>query len=143
MSAPFQIQRRVEFSETDAAGIAHFSVFFLYMEQAEHALLRHLGLSVMRSDEDAVIGWPRVSAQCDFSSSVQFEDILDVAVCVEKLGKRSVTYGIEFTHDGQKIASGKMTSVCCRIEPEKPPRSIPIPEPFVERLRQFTPGHDR
>lgn len=45
----FTWNRRVEFAETDAAGIVHFSSFFLYMEQAEHALFRSLGLSIFRN----------------------------------------------------------------------------------------------
>lgn len=47
----FHWRRRVEFSETDMAGIAHFSSFIIYMEQAEHALLRSLGTSVFRASE--------------------------------------------------------------------------------------------
>ena len=46
MSSAFLWERRVEFHETDAAGIAHFSSLLIFMEQAEHALLRSLGLSV-------------------------------------------------------------------------------------------------
>ncbi|MEL7264077.1 MAG: hypothetical protein AAFP69_04590, partial [Planctomycetota bacterium] len=45
---PFSIQRRVEFRDTDAAGIVHFSAFFPFMETAEHAFLRSLGLSVFQ-----------------------------------------------------------------------------------------------
>ena len=45
MSA-FSFERRVEFCETDSAGIAHFSSLAIYMEQAEHALFRSLGLTV-------------------------------------------------------------------------------------------------
>ena len=36
-------ERRVLFYETDAAGIVHFSWFFRYMEEAEHALWREAG----------------------------------------------------------------------------------------------------
>ncbi|MCA9225545.1 MAG: acyl-CoA thioesterase, partial [Planctomycetales bacterium] len=64
MGERFRTQRRVEFCETDAAGIAHFSAFFTYMEQAEHALLRELGTSVVRHEGEAVVSWPRVSASC-------------------------------------------------------------------------------
>lgn len=44
--AAFSFERRVEFCETDAAGIAHFSSLAIYMEQAEHALIRSVGISV-------------------------------------------------------------------------------------------------
>ncbi|MGY8650976.1 MAG: acyl-CoA thioesterase, partial [Verrucomicrobiia bacterium] len=54
----FIITRRVEFSETDAAGIVHFANFYRYMEYAEHAFFRSLGRSIVDLDLD--IGWPRV-----------------------------------------------------------------------------------
>ena len=41
-----RLTRRVQFYETDAAGIVHFSWFFRYMEEAEHALWREAGLSI-------------------------------------------------------------------------------------------------
>jgi len=50
----FHWRRRVEFAETDMAGIAHFSSFVIYMEQAEHALLRSLGTSVFGAPVSAV-----------------------------------------------------------------------------------------
>jgi acyl-CoA thioester hydrolase len=135
MNASFHVQRRVEFCETDAAGIAHFSAFFLYMEQAEHAFLRDAGLSVFLQDPDGTITWPRVNAQCDYVDAVRFEDMLDVEVSVLRLGQKSVTYGFEFTANGRRIASGKMTSVCCRVLPHQPPQSMAIPEWIADRLR--------
>ena len=65
MAEPFRVTRLVEFGDTDMAGIAHFSVFFRYMEAAEHAYLRSLGLSVAMEWEGERVGFPRVSAACD------------------------------------------------------------------------------
>jgi 4-hydroxybenzoyl-CoA thioesterase/acyl-CoA thioester hydrolase len=142
MSAPFRSRRRVEFCETDAAGIAHFSVFFTYMEQAEHALLRHIGLSVVLDDEEGEISWPRVNASCEYEDAVRFEDLLDIAVRIEHLGERSITYAFEFAREGHEIANGKITAVCCRIERGQAPRSIEIPEWISERLRVYmSAGH--
>ena len=42
---PLTCRRRVEFRDTDAAGIAHFSAFFFWMESAEHELLRAAGVA--------------------------------------------------------------------------------------------------
>ena len=64
----FRTTRRVEFSDTDAAGIAHFTAFFRFMEQAEHELLRSVGLSVFMPVDGEEITWPRVSSKCDFRS---------------------------------------------------------------------------
>lgn len=137
MHPSFVIQRRVEFCETDAAGIAHFSAFFQYMEQAEHALLRHLGLSVVWHDEEGTITWPRVNAQCNYTDAVKFEHVLDVAVRVERLGTKSVTYGFEFTRDNHPVATGKITSVCCRLSNQQAPVAMPIPEWIAEKLRTY------
>lgn len=137
MHPSFVVQRRVEFCETDAAGIAHFSAFFQYMEQAEHALLRHLGLSVIWQDEQGTISWPRVNVQCDYLDAVTFEHLLDVAVRVERLGTKSVTYGFEFTLGPKRVAAGKITAVCCRIHHGQPPMAIPIPAAIASRLRTY------
>ncbi len=138
MSAPFRLQRRVEFCETDAAGIAHFSSFFLFMEQAEHALLRNLGLSVHQQDSEGLLSWPRVHAACDYLSPVRFEQILDVAVSVERLGEKSATYAFDFSLAGRPVAKGKVTTVCCRVVPDQPPRAVPIPAWIAELLRRHS-----
>lgn len=142
MHPSFVVSRRVEFCETDAAGIAHFSAFLIYMEQAEHALLRHLGLSVVQPTPDGrTISWPRVSVHCDFMGAVKFEEVLDVAVGIERLGAKSVTYRFEFTRSGatgsEPVASGKIVAVCCELRSDEPPKGIPIPDWIVDRLRTY------
>lgn len=134
MGQSFHTTRRVEFRDTDAAGIAHFSVFFVYMEQAEHELLRHLGLSVMFHDESGKISFPRVGARCDYQRAVKFEDVIDIEVSIVRLGTKSVTYEFNFTHQGQAVASGQTTTVCCRLSDTAPPESIPIPGWIAEKL---------
>src|SRR6185295_6570825 len=56
----YRLKRRVLFYETDLAGIVHFSCYFRYMEEAEHALWRQAGLSI--APKGAEIGFPRVAA---------------------------------------------------------------------------------
>jgi len=68
----FRLTRRVHFHETDAAGIVHFSVFFRYMEEAEHAMWRAAGLRI--ATPDAPIGFPRVATSFDFLKPLRFED---------------------------------------------------------------------
>jgi len=110
----FSVQRRVEFRDTDAAGIVHFSAFFPMMESAEHELLRHLGLSVMQPLENGShLTWPRVSASCNYLNSARFEDILTVEVSIAKIGTTSLTYRFLFRRDDLVIARGEITAVCC------------------------------
>jgi YbgC/YbaW family acyl-CoA thioester hydrolase len=123
----FRTTRRVEFADTDMAGIVHFANFFRYMEAAEVEFLRSRGLSVKLTWEGQAIGFPRVSASCDFSAPALFEDVLDIAVRLVRLGRKSVTYGFEFTRSGEPIARGQVSSVCCLIGTGRQLESIEIP----------------
>ncbi len=116
----------------------HFSTFFIYMEQVEHELLRHLGLSVMMRDEQGAISWPRVSAQCEFHAAVRFEDLLEIDASIERLGEKSVSYAFDFTSRGRHVASGSLTSVCCRLAGEGQLASIVIPRPIIDKLTSFS-----
>jgi len=55
----FHYRRRVQFADTDLAGVVHFSWIARYMEEAEHALWREAGLSIV--SPDAPLGFPRVA----------------------------------------------------------------------------------
>jgi len=123
----FRTTRRVEFGDTDMAGIAHFANFFRYMEQAETDLLHTFGISVSWKDGEERLGFPRVSVSCDYKSPARFEDMLDIAVTVEDVGRKSVRYRFDFTREGKEIAIGHITAVYCRHTPERGLESREIP----------------
>jgi acyl-CoA thioester hydrolase len=134
-TASFRTKRRIEFSDTDMAGIVHFANFFRFMEAAECEFLRSRGLSVVLEWEGQAIGFPRVSATCDYLKPARFEDLLDIAVTIERIGTKSVTYAFAFSRDGETIACGKVTSVCCRVSDENGLKGIEIPASYRARLR--------
>ncbi len=130
----FRTTRLVEFHDTDMAGIMHFASFYRYMASAEHEFLRSLGISLCSSSEHALT-LPRVSASCDFKSPARCEQILDIAVSIARLGKKSLTFHFDFTHEGREVASGQMTSVCCHANPNEPLKAVPIPAELAEKLQ--------
>jgi acyl-CoA thioester hydrolase len=137
--APFKTRRRVEFRDTDAAGIAHFSAFFFWMESAEHELLRAAGVPVVERGADGVDrSWPRVSASCDYTSAVRFGDELDIAVTV-MLGRSSATYAFSFAQAGRSVASGRVVAVHCLMHPGRKPEPEPVPAAVVARLAAYRP----
>lgn len=143
MSEVFRTERIVEFHHTDAARIMHFATYFLFMEEAEHAFLRHLGMSVMSRHEDSQLSWPRVSAECDYRDSVRFEDVVTIEVRVARLGEKSVTYEHQLRHGERPIAQGRITVVCCRYEDhDDRPTSIPIPSAIRQKLEPYVSPAD-
>lgn len=142
MSKPFRYRRMVEFVDTDMAGIMHFSAFFRFMEGAEHALVREVGLSIFSTVEGPEgkpieVSFPRVSAHCDYRSPARCEEMLDIEVVVQRLGRTSVTYGFRFLDGDRELATGKITCVCCQMHPENPPKPIELPTDITDRLRPY------
>jgi acyl-CoA thioester hydrolase len=147
--AAFTTCRRVEFRDTDAAGIVHFSAFFLWMESAEHELLRQAGVRVVeRSDAAAapgggsgtagsVVSWPRVSASCDYVASVRFGDEIEITVTVADIGRSSVTYAFAFALAGQPVAAGRVVAVRCLMLPGQRPEPVPIPADIAALLERY------
>src|ERR1700722_17547078 len=126
MTTAFSITRRVQFSETDLAGIVHFSNYLKMMEEVEHAYFRSMGLSVSMQHDDIHVGWPRVSAGCEYFEPVKFEDEIELPLRLSRFGCKSFSYEVDFMVRGKRAALGKITSVCCAIG-DGPLRSIPIP----------------
>ena len=137
MPEPFHTSRLVEFHDTDMAGIMHFASFFVYMESAEHELLRSLGLSVHSRLEDEHISFPRVSAACNYVSPARCEEVLDIAVSISRIGTKSITYEFRFTREGAEIATGSMTAVCCSVGAGRPLVSRAIPADMVAKLKTY------
>ncbi len=126
MSQPFLYNRRVSFADTDMAGILHFSNYYRYMEETEHAFWRSFGLSVNTKDGDRPITWPRVASSCEYFAPAKFEEDLVIALTVANVGDRSVTFEFEFRRESTRIAIGRTTAVCCTIEDDEfKPVSIP------------------
>ncbi|HEV3215579.1 MAG TPA: thioesterase family protein [Vicinamibacterales bacterium] len=132
MVSEHRLRRRVQFYETDAAGIVHFSCFFRYMEEAEHALWRAAGLSI--APIDAEIGWPRVAASFDFHRPLRFEDEFDVLIRIVAIAEKTMRYLCLITKGDTEIASGTMT-ITCVSKRHQPLKSISIPPEIAARFQ--------
>ncbi|MDZ4818013.1 MAG: thioesterase family protein [Planctomycetota bacterium] len=131
----FQTTRRVEFRDTDAAGIMHFSAFFTKFESVEHEFLRSVGLSVVAHQPEGILTWPRVSATCDYRGPARFEDVLDISLRIARLGEKSVTWHFTATTNGQPVADGRIVAVCVRLTAGGKMESTPIPAEVSDKLR--------
>jgi acyl-CoA thioester hydrolase len=128
---PFRYVRRIQFYETDQAGVVHFSWYLRYMEEAEHALWREAGLSIAPADH--AVGFPRVSASVEFLKPLHFEDVIEVWISIEAITNRSIRYASKITCGGEAVATGTHTAVCVE-KGSRPMRSIAIPAEIRRKL---------
>jgi acyl-CoA thioester hydrolase len=106
MTASISLRRRVQWMDTDAAGIWHHSVIIRWAEEAEAELHRRLGII-----DETFGATPRVRTEFEFGVPVSFDDIVDISLTVTDLGQTSITYLIEVTSDSMQIATGRMVAV--------------------------------
>ncbi len=135
-------RRTIEFSDTDAGGIVHFARFFVFMETAEHELLRALGIDpgAAREADGHLVGWPRVASSCDFLAPVRFGDVIDIHVQVVKVGRSSLTFGFEVSLGGRPVARGRITTVRAVLDAPEGIRPAPIPPPLRALLEAAAPS---
>lgn len=143
--SPFTIRRRIQFAETDMAGVLHFSNYFRLMEEVEHAFWRSMNTSVYAGSErdgeratgSRTISWPRVAVACDYFAPARFEDELDLSIRIVHVGRRSIEFETEFFKGDERIALGRITAVCCETgQGSFTPIEIPtaMRDKLVERI---------
>lgn len=137
MPSEFKVTRRVEFSETDMAGIVHYSNFFRYMEAAEHGFFRSLGFSIVTAQVDPPVGWPRVHAECDYQQPLRFEDEVEIHLLVSEKRSKSLTYQFRFrklnASPPVEVARGSLTVVCVTHNRGQM-RAATIPKAIADRI---------
>ena len=138
MAYEYSIVRDVDFSDTDLAGIMHFSNFFRFMEAAEHGFFRSLGLSIHTTDPEP-LGWPRVHADCDFQYPLKFEDSVEVRLLVREKREKSLVYSFIFRKLNEdpprKVARGTLAVACVRRDHLTGKLTgVPIPESIARKI---------
>jgi YbgC/YbaW family acyl-CoA thioester hydrolase len=150
MPHDYRMTHRVEFAETDMAGIVHFANFFRYMEITEHAFLRSLGLAVHWREGGRVFGLPRVHAECDFRQPLRYQDEVEVHLLVREKREKSLTYEFVFrklsgnagAEGAMEVARGKLAVVSVAVDRETGQMaSVPLPAAFVDAI-QVAPGEE-
>ena len=137
MPCEFKMTHRVEFADTDMAGIIHFASYFRYMEVTEHAFFRSLGFSINTRTPEAEVGWPRVHVSCDFKRPLRFEDEVEVHLRVREKREKSLTYDFTFrkVNPSIEVAHGSLTVVCVAVDPETDQmKAVSIPDPIARQI---------
>ncbi len=146
MPSEFRITRTVEFSETDMAGIMHFSNFFCWMEACEAAFYRALGLPLISFVPGNVVGWPRVKASCEYKSPLRFNDVIEVRLLIKEVRTKAVLFVFQFRKvDAGRVlpdvlAQGEIAAVCVTSDATGRMIAQPIPADVKAKLEPAAPA---
>jgi acyl-CoA thioester hydrolase len=109
-------QLRVLWVDTDAGGRIHFTAAFRWAEAAELGLYRKLGLT------GYVSRLPRRHVEAEFHRVLVFDDEIEVALTVARVGRTSIGYEWQISRDGELAVDGRHTVV--HVDEEGRPQPI-------------------
>ncbi len=116
----FEHSRRVEFSDTDLAGIVHFANFLRYVESAEHAFWRSVGKSVHHGEGEEQNGWPRLNINCNYFKPARFEQVLKICLLFKEVRNTTLCYGFWIFDDSEPepalVSAGEVTIIHVGLE---------------------------
>lgn len=133
--APLNLTRRVDFSQTDAAGLMHFSSYFTFMEAAEAAVFRQLQIPLLQTHAGVAIGFPRVDVDCRFRRPLYFDDEVRIEARLQAIESNRLYWAFRFFNAaGELTARGHMTTACVRRRDDHSLESIPLPPEMQQAL---------
>lgn len=127
---------RVGFSETDAQGVVYYGRYLPYFDQSRVEYHRHLGPGLFEDSDFAMR-----AMSVEYHAPARFDDLLEVFVRVERIGRTSVTFdhaAYRIAEDGggkeTLMATAKQTLVLISLSERRP---VPVPGSFRERVEAF------
>jgi acyl-CoA thioester hydrolase len=126
---------RVGFSETDAQGVVYYGRYMPYFDLARTEYHRHLGRVDLGGCEFAMR-----ASNVEYHAPARFDDLLEVFVRVERIGRTSVTYdhaAYRVDDDGGGdllMVTAKQTLVLIDLEER---RAVEVPTAFRDRIAEF------
>jgi acyl-CoA thioester hydrolase len=123
---------RVGFSDTDAQGIVYYGRYLPYFDLARVEYHRHLGLLQVDGDYEFVMR----ASSVEYLAPARFDDLIEVFIRPARIGRTSVTFENAAYRGGGDVlvVTAEQTLVLIDLTERK---ACPIPEAFVDRLREF------
>lgn len=141
--------RRIQFSETDAAGVVHFSRLATLVEEAEHDWFIACGVAPFSRD----FGWPRVEFHIRYHAPCSFGD--EVEVMLSEFLWQNATLSYQFhaslglaspdddpANGGGDLFSGTMTVCHVRRMEGGGFQAEPIPEEIMQTWTHWVQSFD-
>ena len=133
---PFVLRRRVQWGETDPAGIVYTARFLDYaVEAAEAWFSATVGYDWFKLNRELGIGSPMAHASLDFLQPLFPAEDFTLTVLVEAFGRSSITLRIAGRNlKGETCFQAKLVPVL--IDPAKL-KSRPMPADFAAKIAAY------
>jgi len=136
--APFGYTLRVRFNECDPQSVAFNANYFTYIDIAITDLYRqHFDDSYAGVMESNGVDVVVAEANLKFLAPARFDEEIEVAITVERLGNTSMEVSSLISRDGEALVTAEIRYVFVDL---KSWEKTPIPDPIRTTMGQFGPA---
>ncbi|GGI76978.1 thioesterase [Vulcanisaeta souniana JCM 11219] len=131
MKMPFRVKYYVYWTDTDAAGIAHFTSFLRLIEHAEEDFYRENGILHYHSIA------PRRELFITYTAPLRRGDVAIVELWLDEARTRAIRYRFRVINEttGKNAAEGYLVFTCVNNENGEL-RAIPCPEELINAWKR-------
>jgi len=133
----FTIEERVRWGDVDAARIIFYGAYIRFFEIAETELFRAAGMDYGVMFDKADVWLPRVHLECDFHNAARLDDLLEVSVCVGRIGRSSMRLNFEVRRKGEESLIATAHFVLAAVKRDTF-ETVPVPQDLRDRLEPYT-----
>ena len=99
---------RVRYEETDQGGVLYHGNYFTYFEVGRTELLRSLGFSYRKMEEDGTFAVV-VKATCSYHKPARYDDLLTIRTTLVRITRVKIEYEHRVLRDNEHLATGNIT----------------------------------
>ncbi len=100
------IQLRVNWGDTDKAGIVYYPNFFKWFDIAGHQFFRDCGISPSYLEAELNIIVPLLDAQCTFENPLLYEDVITIHTEVQEIKRKTIKLHHEIVRNDARMGHG-------------------------------------
>jgi acyl-CoA thioester hydrolase len=124
MPPAFHWPVRIYYEDTDAGGIVFYANYLKFFERARTEWLRAVGVNQQELSEQEGAIFVVKNASIDYHAPAKLDDVLNLTLSIEKLGRASVQF-VQQAWRGEVLLASASVKVGCVDAATLRPRSLP------------------
>jgi acyl-CoA thioester hydrolase len=121
------IDLRINWGDTDKAGIVYYPNFFKWFDIAGHQFFRDCELSPAYLEKEYNIIVPLLDARCTFENALLYDDIITIDTEVEEINRKTIKLHHEIVRKDTRMGHGYELRGWVKQCDDKI-KAVPIPE---------------
>lgn len=126
---------RVNWGDTDKAGIVYYPNYFKWFDIAGHQFFRSIGLSPALLEKERGVILPLMDVQCTFVKPLNYDDVLTIKTEVSEIHNKVLKLNHEIYCGSDKTCYGhEVRGWVKNIDGDY--KAVPIPKDVVAKLKE-------